>query len=86
MAGDKVPDCLCQNAARMFLETYHGGTWRMILALIAYALKRFWAMHCWSKWNWIRVKVFRRPQNKALAEFERAADEMNAVEEMAAQL
>ena len=82
----QATDRLWAEAARDFLQFYHRGPGRMLIALTGHALKRAWLHHGWPKWEWFRVHVLRRPQDPVLAEYERTAAEMDAVEEMAAEL
>lgn len=76
------PDALIDMDARLFLEAYHKGPWRAIWALIKHELRSVWLHYGWFKWEWIRTRIFRRPQDQTLADAQRTWDEMDAVEEM----
>lgn len=80
------PDALVDLNARLFLEAYYRGPWRMISALIKHELRSVWLHYGWFKWEWVRTRIFRRPQNEVLVEAQRAWDEMDAVEELARKL
>jgi hypothetical protein len=75
-----------ESAARMYLEAHYGGKWRMLFALTKYTLKRSWLHRGWPTWERFRVNILRRPQNEALAQYERVSAEMDAVEELAREL
>jgi hypothetical protein len=86
MLEAKAPKIMLQDEARLLLTAAHGGPWRTIWALVRRELKSVWLHHGWFKWEWIRTRVFRRPQDATLAEAQRVSDEMDAVEEMAKKL
>lgn len=80
------PDALINMNVQLFLEAYHRGPWKMIAALMKHQLHSVWLHHGWLKWEWIRTRIFRRPQNETLAIAQRTWDEMDAVEEMSSEL
>lgn len=59
------------SEAQHLLKTHYRGPWRMIAAIIKGELNSLWFHYGWPRWNWIRVKVFRRPQDEAIASAER---------------
>ena len=61
--------------AQTMLKAHYRGPWRMIAAITARELASLWQCHGWPKWNWIRVNIFRRPQDEAIAAYEREAAE-----------
>lgn len=68
---------------RLFLEVYHKGPWRAVWALIKHELRSTWMHYGWFKWEWVRTRIFRRPQDATLAEAQRVWDEADAVEALA---
>jgi hypothetical protein len=57
------------------LKAYYRGPWRMIAAMAKRELESAWIHYVWVKWEWIRTKIFRRPQDEALAMAERVKAE-----------
>lgn len=81
-----VPDFILMEHARMFLNAYHKGPWRTILALTGYELISLWGSYGWSKWQWFRTNVLRRPPDpvwliaQEIAEERRLEDEDEATD------
>lgn len=81
-------DCndVAASEAQLMLKAHYRGPWKMIAAITKRELASAWNHYGWPKWEWIRVKVFRRSQDEAIAAFERVNAEGDAVEEMAREL
>lgn len=60
MLNAKMPKVMIEAEARLLLESCHRGELRLIRAVAKHALVSFWDRYCWTKYEWIRVKVFRR--------------------------
>lgn len=82
----RATDMLWANAARVFLEAYYGGRWAMLRAITKHSIERAWSIYGWPKWEWIRVHILRRPEDEAMAEFERVEAEEVALQELARKL
>ena len=82
----RAPSAIVELNARLVLEAIHRGPWRAIWALTKHELWSFWLWYGFFKWEWIRVNIFRLPQNADLAEVERLDEEDAAIEELAKQL
>ena len=61
--------------AQALLKYHYRGPWRMIAAMTKRELTSLWISYGWPKWEWIRVKIFRRPQDEAIEMAERVAAE-----------
>jgi len=81
-----VPNVLLMEYARMFLNAYHKGPWRTILALTKYELISLWGKYGWAKWEWIRTRVFRRAPHPVLLAAQRVADEEEEIKKLGDEL
>ena len=45
---------------------------QMIAAMTRHELYSMWLCYGWAKWEWIRTRVFRLPQDEVIAEAEEA--------------
>lgn len=77
-----LPNVMLAYEAELVLEAYHRGPWRMIWNLTKREADAVWMWYGWPKWEWIRTRVFRRPQDEVLAQAERVSEEMDAVDEL----
>lgn len=83
LAKPDAPKPLVAMTARLILEAHYQGRWKMLWAISKGVLKSHYIQHWFTKWEWIRTKVFRRAPNPALAAVRRADEEEAALDEMA---
>jgi len=61
------------HEAQLMLKAHYRGPWKMLFAIFKRELHSAGLHYLWPKWEWIRTTIFRRPQNEAIAEFERVS-------------
>ena len=86
MLGSDLPRALVEAEARTLLTCAYRGPWRAAWFLVKAQVASTWRHYVWFRWNWIRVNVFRRPQDEAIAMAERAREEDEQVEALSRQL
>lgn len=81
IAGEGCNALVAYESQHM-LKNHYRGPWRMILKMALRELQSAWNHYGWPKWNWIRVNVFRRPQDEALAAVQREQEEYLELEKL----
>lgn len=71
------PGCnnVIASEAQHMLKAHYKGPWKMLAAVTKRELESLWLCYGWAKWEWIRVKVFRLPEDEAIAEAKRVEAE-----------
>lgn len=76
----------CNNVAaheaQYFLKAHYRGPWKMIAAITKRELMSDWDHYGWVYWEWVRTKIFRRPQDEVIAAFEAEEAEHKRVENL----
>lgn len=86
MLNLRAPKPIIAMNARMILEARHRGRWRCVWAIFTDACASHYRERYWPAWEWIRTRIFRRPQDETQAYVERLDEEESAISEMAKQL
>lgn len=81
-----APMAIIESEARMILEARYRGRWRCVWSMFTHAARAHYRERYWPAWEWIRTRIFRRPQDETLAYIERLDEEERAIEELAKQL
>lgn len=86
MLAANVPKRMIQNEARTLVNAAYGGPWKALYALLRSQLYSAWLHYGLRRWEWIRTRIFRQPQDDAIAAYERANHEVEEVERIASEL
>ena len=84
----KGPGCnvVVAMEAQTLLRAHYRGPWKMVAGIFKRELFSLWLAYGWAKWEWTRTKIFRRPQDEAIAMAERVAAEEEALMRIAREI